>query len=96
MNKCEAIASMKDDAYGLMRHMREQASSFDVARIVRSFSMIGARARKAYQPHYEQVVIRLNPKGSPSSDLVIVSGRRLYLLKEIDLCRHNLHNLRWF
>ncbi len=71
---------MKDDAYGLMRHMREQASSFDVARIVRELSsMIGARARKAYQPHYEQVVIRLNPKGSPSSDLVIVSGRRLYL-----------------
>jgi predicted ribosome quality control (RQC) complex YloA/Tae2 family protein len=63
-----------------MRYMREQASSFDVARIVRELSkMIGARARKAYQPHYEQVVIRLNPKGSPSSDLVIVSGRRLYL-----------------
>ena len=60
--------------------MREQASSFDVARIVRELSkMIGARARKAYQPHYEQVVIRLNPKGVPSSDLVIVSGRRLYL-----------------
>ena len=71
---------MKDDAYGSMRHMREQASSFDVARIVRELSsMIGARARKAYQPHYEQVVIRLNPKGSSSSDLVIVSGRRLYL-----------------
>ena len=52
----------------------------DSARIVRELSsMIGARARKAYQPHYEQVVIRLNPKGSPSSDLVIVSGRRLYL-----------------
>ena len=60
--------------------MREQASSFDVARIVRELSkMIGARARKAYQPHYEQVVIRLNPKGVPSSDLVIVSGSRLYL-----------------
>ena len=71
---------MKDDAYGPVRDMREQASSFDVARIVRELSsMIGARARKAYQPHYEQVVIRLNPKGSPSSDLVIVSGRRLYL-----------------
>ena len=71
---------MKDDAYGTVRDMREQASSFDVARIVRELSsMIGARARKAYQPHYEQVVIRLNPKGSPSSDLVIVSGRRLYL-----------------
>ena len=71
---------MKDDAYGTVRDMREQASSFDVARIVRELSsMIGARSRKAYQPHYEQVVIRLNPKGSPSSDLVIVSGRRLYL-----------------
>ena len=71
---------MKDDAYGTVRDMREQASSFDVARIVRELSsMIGARARKAYQPLYEQVVIRLNPKGSPSSDLVIVSGRRLYL-----------------
>ena len=71
---------MKDDAYGTVRDMREQASSFDVARIVRELSlMIGARARKAYQPHYEQVVIRLNPKGSPSSDLVIVSGRRMYL-----------------
>ena len=73
---------MKDDAYGLMRHMREQASSFDVARIVRELSsMIGARARKAYQPHYEQVVIRLNPKGSPSSDLVIVSGKTVSFSK---------------
>ena len=71
---------MKEGSYRIMRYMREQASSFDVARIVRELSkMIGARARKAYQPHYEQVVIRLNPKGSPSSDLVIVSGRRLYL-----------------
>ena len=71
---------MKEGTYGIMRDMREQASSFDVARIVRELSkMIGARARKAYQPHYEQVVIRLNPKGIPSSDLVIVSGRRLYL-----------------
>ena len=60
--------------------MRDQASSFDVARIVRELSgMIGARARKAYQPHYEQIVIRLRPTGTPSSDLVIVRGKRLYL-----------------
>ncbi|SVA04835.1 uncharacterized protein METZ01_LOCUS57689 [marine metagenome] len=59
--------------------MREQSSSFDVARIVRELSgMVGARARKAYQPHYEQVVIRLNRKGLPSTDLVIVRGRRVY------------------
>ena len=38
--------------------MREQTSSFDVARIVRELSeMVGARARKAYQPHYKQVVL---------------------------------------
>mgnify|MGYP002815244873 FL=1 len=59
--------------------MRESSSSFDVARIVRELSeMIGARARKAYQPHYEQVVLRLNRKGVPSTDLVIVRGRRVY------------------
>ena len=59
--------------------MREQSSSFDVARIVRELSeLIGARARKAYQPHYEQVVVRLNRKGLPSTDLVIVRGRRVY------------------
>ena len=59
--------------------MREQSSSFDVARIVRELSgMVGARARKAYQPHYEQVVVRLNRKGLPSTDLVIVRGRRVY------------------
>ena len=59
--------------------MREQSSSFDVARIVRELSeLIGARARKAYQPHYEQVVVRLNRKGVPSTDLVIVRGRRVY------------------
>ena len=59
--------------------MRESSSSFDVARIVRELSeMVGARARKAYQPHYEQVVLRLNRKGVPSTDLVIVRGRRVY------------------
>ena len=59
--------------------MREQSSSFDVARVVRELSeLIGARARKAYQPHYEQVVLRLNRKGKPSTDLVIVRGRRVY------------------
>ena len=59
--------------------MREQSSSFDVARIVRELSeLVGARVRKAYQPHYEQVVLRLNRKGVPSTDLVIVRGRRVY------------------
>jgi len=63
-----------------VRVMRAQSSSFDVARIARELrTMVGVRARKAYQPHYEQVVLRLNPKGKPSVDLVIVRGKRLYM-----------------
>ena len=64
----------------VMRAMRAQSSSFDVARMVRELrGMIGTRVRKAYQPHHEQVVLRLNPKGEPSVDLVIVRGKRLYM-----------------
>ena len=64
----------------VMRAMRAQSSSFDVARMVRELrGMVGTRVRKAYQPHYEQVVLRLNPKGEPSVDLVIVRGKRLYM-----------------
>ena len=64
----------------VMIAMRAQSSSFDVARMVRELrGMIGTRARKAYQPHYEQVVLRLNTKGKPSVDLVIVRGKRLYM-----------------
>jgi len=62
-----------------MRIMRSQSSSFEIARIVREMSgMVGARVRKAYQPHYEQIVLRLNRKGEPSTDLVIVRGLRAY------------------
>ncbi len=60
--------------------MKRQMSSFDVARIVTELQpYIGARARKAYHPHWEQVVLRLNPKEVPSLDLVIVRGKRTYL-----------------
>ena len=59
--------------------MREQSSSFEISRIVREISnMIGARMKKAYQPHYEQIVLRLNRKGAPSTDIVIVRGLRIY------------------
>ncbi len=71
---------MKGTLALVTRAMRAQSSSFDVARMVRELrGMIGTRARKAYQPHHEQVVLRLNPKGEPSVDLVIVRGKRLYL-----------------
>ena len=55
-------------------------SSFDVARIVAELrTYIGSRARKAYHPHWEQVVLRLNPKEDAQVDLVIVRGKRIYL-----------------
>ena len=55
-------------------------TSFDVARIAAELRpLIGARARKAYHPHWEQVVLRLNPKEASQLDLVIVRGKRIYL-----------------
>ena len=59
--------------------MRDQMSSFDIARMALDIDALkGARCRKMYQPHYEQVVLRLNPKGRPNCDLVIVRGQRVY------------------
>jgi predicted ribosome quality control (RQC) complex YloA/Tae2 family protein len=60
--------------------MKGQMSSFDVARIASELrTYIGSRARKAYHPHWEQVVLRLNPKEEAQVDLVIVRGKRIYL-----------------
>ena len=59
--------------------MRDQMSSFDIARMVLEIdALAGARCRKMYQPHYEQVVLRLNPKTASKRDLVIVRGQRAY------------------
>ena len=59
--------------------MRDQMSSFDIARMALDIDALkGARCRKMYQPHYEQVVLRLNPKGKANCDLVIVRGQRVY------------------
>ena len=55
-------------------------SAFDVARVrVELEQLVGARAQKAYQPHYEQVVLRMKKSGSSPVDLVIVRGKRVYL-----------------
>lgn len=60
--------------------MKGQMSSFDVARIVAELRpYIGSRARKSYHPHWEQVVLRLNPKEEAQIDLVVVRGKRIYL-----------------
>ena len=40
--------------------------------------MQGAYVKKAYMPHYEQIVLRINPKGGEQRDVVFVRGERIY------------------
>ena len=44
-------------------------------------AMVGAHCRKCYQPHYEQVVLRLRTKEGGNSDLVLIRGKRIYTSK---------------
>ncbi len=60
--------------------MREQMSSFDIHRMVDELqTLVNARCKKSYQPHHEQLVLRIKPKSLPQKDLVIIRGSRLYL-----------------
>ena len=59
--------------------MKATMSGFDlraVARELNEFS--GAYVKKAYMPHYEQIVLRINPKDLDQFDLVLVRGARVY------------------
>ncbi|HJM55456.1 MAG TPA: ribosome rescue protein RqcH [Poseidonia sp.] len=59
--------------------MKKAMSGFDLRAIARELNeFAGAYVKKAYMPHYEQVVLRINPKGSEQSDLVLVRGERIY------------------
>jgi predicted ribosome quality control (RQC) complex YloA/Tae2 family protein len=58
--------------------MKQAMSAFDlraVAAELRTF--VGSFVKKSYMPHYEQVVLRMNPKDGDAFDLVIVRGRRI-------------------
>ncbi|MDP7202872.1 MAG: ribosome rescue protein RqcH [Candidatus Poseidoniaceae archaeon] len=60
--------------------MREQMSGFDLRRMSLELqAQVGGWMKKAYQPHHEQVVLRINPKEGSQQDLVIVRGKRIYL-----------------
>ena len=43
--------------------------------------MLGSHCKKCYQPHYEQVVLRLRSKDGGNTDLVLVRGKRVYTSK---------------
>ena len=59
--------------------MQEQMSGFDIRRICSEFDeFIGAHCKKSYQPHHEQIVLRIKPKDKPQIDIIIVRGKRIY------------------
>ena len=59
--------------------MKANMSGFDLRAIVGELSQyVGAYVKKSYMPHYEQIVLRINPKETSQFDLVIVRGSRVY------------------
>ena len=59
--------------------MKAAMSGFDLRAISRELDEFsGAYVKKAYMPHYEQIVLRINPKESQQFDLVLVRGARIY------------------
>ena len=59
--------------------MKASMTGFDVRAVSQELdSWAGAYVKKAYMPHYEQIVLRINPKESDQFDLVIVRGQRVY------------------
>lgn len=62
--------------------MKKAMSGFDLRAMARELDALkGAYVKKAYMPHYEQIVLRVNPKGEDQRDLVFVRGERIYTAK---------------
>ena len=59
--------------------MKDDMSGFDLRAVCNELQDVGtAWVKKAYMPHYEQVVLRMNPKGKDGFDIVLVRGERIY------------------
>ncbi len=59
--------------------MKKAMSGFDLRAMARELDALsGAYVKKAYMPHYEQIVLRVNPKELAQRDLVFVRGERIY------------------
>ena len=62
--------------------MKDSMTGFDVRAVSLELdAWAGAYVKKAYMPHYEQIVLRINPKEADQFDLVIVRGQRVYTSK---------------
>ena len=59
--------------------MKEAMSGFDLFAMANELNKCtNAYVKKAYMPHYEQIVLRINPKEMDQFDLVFVRGSRIY------------------
>ena len=59
--------------------MKKAMSGFDLRAMARELDTLkGAYVKKAYMPHYEQIVLRVNPKEADQRDVVFVRGERIY------------------
>jgi predicted ribosome quality control (RQC) complex YloA/Tae2 family protein len=59
--------------------MKKAMSGFDLRTVARELDALrGAYVKKAYMPHYEQIVLRVNPKEAEQRDIVFVRGERVY------------------
>ena len=62
--------------------LKQSMSGFDLRAMVHELNVLkGAYVKKAYMPHYEQIVLRMNPKEGEQRDLVFVRGERIYTSK---------------
>ena len=62
--------------------MKSVMSGLDLRAIASELSyMVDSHCKKCYQPHYEQVVLRLRAKDGGNTDLVLVRGKRVYTSK---------------
>jgi predicted ribosome quality control (RQC) complex YloA/Tae2 family protein len=62
--------------------MKKAMSGFDLRVMARELDALkGAYVKKAYMPHYEQIVLRVNPKEADQRDIVFVRGARIYTSK---------------
>ena len=68
--------------------MKKAMSGFDLRAMARELNALsGAYVKKAYMPHYEQIVLRVNPKEAAQRDLVLSEASAFTPQRETGRCR---------
>ena len=71
--------------------MKSVMSGLDLRAIASGLeTMVDSHCKKCYQPHYEQVVLRLRAKDGGNTDLVLLEEKESTLDSVIGQCRNIL------